>query len=60
MVVGQKWDGVFPVVVAARHAAMNEDYCDSCVWMMLAIGRQDDFAVFLRQRRHSAQAEMWQ
>ena len=60
MVVRQMWDGAFPVVVATRHASVDEDYCGSCVWMMLAIWWHDDIAVVVRRRRHIGQAEMYQ
>ena len=45
MVVDQAWDGIFPVIITTRHAAMDEDDCDGCERMMLAIGRQDDVVV---------------
>lgn len=58
MIVHQVWNDVFPIVVAARHAAMDKDYRGSSMRMMLAIGRQDDVGIVVHQGRHIIQAEM--
>lgn len=58
MIVRQVWDGAFPVVVTARHAAMDKDYRGCSMRMMLAIGRQDDVGIVVHQGRHIIQAEM--
>ena len=58
MVVGQVWDSVFPVVVATRHAAVDENYCDGCMRMMLAIRWHNYVVIVIHCGRHNAQADM--